>query len=63
MVCALQDFFVRRTGLINFDIHRVVKWKHEIAHECKNYFNWNEEKMANELDSLNSLLTSLTHFK
>jgi glycerol-3-phosphate dehydrogenase len=63
MVCCLQDFFVRRTGLINFDIHRVVKWKYQIALECKTYLQWSEERMSSELNSLNLLLTSLTNFK
>jgi glycerol-3-phosphate dehydrogenase len=63
MVCSLQDFFVRRTGLVNFDIHRVVKWKDQIAVECKTYLHWNEEKMSHELNSLNFILTSVTDFK
>ncbi len=63
MVCKLQDFFVRRTGLVNFDIQRVIKWKLEIARECKVHLNWDEEKMQEELASLNSLLSSLVSFK
>jgi glycerol-3-phosphate dehydrogenase len=62
MVCTLHDFFVRRTGLINFDIQRVIKWKHEIAHECKALLNWDEEKISHELKSLNVLLNAVVNF-
>jgi glycerol-3-phosphate dehydrogenase len=62
MVCSLQDFFVRRTGLINFDIQKVIRWKENIADACKEYLHWNNEKVNQELDSLNLLLASITRF-
>ena len=62
MVCTLQDFFVRRTGLINFDIQKVIRWKEKIADACKEYLHWNDEKVNQELDSLNLLLASITRF-
>jgi glycerol-3-phosphate dehydrogenase len=62
MVCTLQDFFVRRTGLINFDIKKVIRWKQEIAQSCKEYLHWDDQKVTQELDSLNSLLAAITRF-
>ena len=63
MVAGLQDFFVRRSGLINFDIHQVIKWKFEIANECKVLLNWSEDKMFSELQELDSLIQSVQNFK
>lgn len=62
MVCSLQDFFVRRTGLINFDIQKVNRWKAEIAAACKASLNWSDEKVTQELNALNSLITSIRKF-
>jgi glycerol-3-phosphate dehydrogenase len=63
MVCSLQDFFARRTGLINFNIHRVEKWKHQIAESCKVHLQWDDDRLRHELDSLNTLILSVTAFK
>jgi glycerol-3-phosphate dehydrogenase len=62
MVCSLQDFFVRRTGLINFDIQKVVRWKSDIAQACKVQLHWKDEKVNQELDGLNLLIGSITRF-
>jgi glycerol-3-phosphate dehydrogenase len=63
MVCTLQDFFVRRTGLINFDIEKVVRWKTEIARTCQSILNWDEAKLSQELSSVNILIAAITNFK
>jgi glycerol-3-phosphate dehydrogenase len=62
MVCNLQDFFVRRTGLIYFDIHQVEKWKQEIATECATIFGWDNSKTSLELKALESLISSQRNF-
>jgi len=62
MVCTLQDFFVRRTGLINFDIQKVIRWKNDIAYACKVQLHWKDEKVTQELDALNLLIASITRF-
>jgi glycerol-3-phosphate dehydrogenase len=63
MVCSLLDFFVRRTGLINFNIHRVGKWKEAIHEQFKNYFNWSQETSIQELKKLDDQIKSVTNFK
>jgi glycerol-3-phosphate dehydrogenase len=63
MVCTLQDFFVRRTGLVHFDIQKVVKWKKEILEVFKDFLKWDDTRVAREMDALDRLLHSLTHFK
>jgi glycerol-3-phosphate dehydrogenase len=62
MVCTLQDFFVRRTGLVNFDIQKVYKWKKQIAEACKIHLQWSDDLMVKELYELDSLLNSVTAF-
>lgn len=62
MVCTLRDFFVRRTGLIHFDIQRVLRWREEIANECKTYLSWDDSKRAAELKALNTMLEALRKF-
>ena len=63
MVCSLLDFFIRRTGLINFNIHRVEKWKEAILEQFKNYFNWSQETSTQELKKLDDQIKSVTNFK
>jgi glycerol-3-phosphate dehydrogenase len=63
MVTSLQDFFSRRSGLINFDIHRVIKWKLEIANECKSLLHWSEDRMISELHALDELISSAQNFE
>jgi glycerol-3-phosphate dehydrogenase len=52
MVCTLADFFVRRTGLIFFDIARVQRWKDLIAQQCTDKLGWSPERRASELNSI-----------
>ena len=63
MVCTLTDFFVRRTGLIHFDIQKVFRWKNEIAHAIKRHYNWDDTRLKKELNELDVLLDSMTNFR
>lgn len=63
MVCNLQDFFVRRTGLIYFDIHQVEKWKEEIAKECAAFLGWDSTRAAFELNELVALIAAQRNFR
>jgi glycerol-3-phosphate dehydrogenase len=63
MVCTLLDFFVRRTGLIHFDIKKVICWKNEIVMTMKTNYNWDDERVERELRALNKVLDSITHFR
>ena len=62
MICNLQDFFVRRTGLIYFDIYQVEKWKEEIATECASLLGWDNVKISAELKDLGDLMESQRNF-
>jgi len=63
MICNLQDFFVRRTGLIYFDIHQVERWKEEIAKECAAFLGWDHAKTSAELKELSALIGSQRNFQ
>jgi glycerol-3-phosphate dehydrogenase len=63
MVCSLTDFFTRRTGLMNFNIKRVVKWKTQIAESCKALLQWDDRKAAEDLAMLEGLISSITSFR
>jgi glycerol-3-phosphate dehydrogenase len=63
MVCSLSDFFTRRTGLINFNINRVVKWKTQIAESCKALLQWDDQKTKEDLAILDAQMSSITAFR
>lgn len=56
MVVSLADFFVRRTGLLYFDIARVRRYKNEISSYMSSLLPWTTEKQANELRLLEKLI-------
>lgn len=63
MVASLQDFFVRRTGLLYFDIQKVIRWKGEVALLFRKKFRWDESKFRSEVDGLDALIHRLTEFR
>src|SRR5690606_22475765 len=54
MIVTLLDFFLRRTGLVNFDIMRVERWKSEVAEELGRYAGWSAERKKSEIDALDT---------
>ena len=69
MIVTLVDFFLRRTGLVNFDIMRVERWKTEVAEELGRYAGWNPERKQAEINALDAyigearLTNRLAHIK
>ena len=63
MICSLQDFLVRRTGLMYFNIKLVKDHKLAIAHEMQIRLGWSDEKLINELGAIDNLIDSITNFK
>jgi glycerol-3-phosphate dehydrogenase len=62
MVCSLQDFFVRRTGLMYFNIDLVKDNMLAIGQEMKMQMGWSDDQFAREIEQVNSLVKSLTQF-
>jgi glycerol-3-phosphate dehydrogenase len=63
MVCTLNDFLIRRTGLTYFDLGRVLQWKETIARECQVYFKWDDILLAEQLDQLDEFIAALKSFR
>lgn len=56
MVFTLEDFFVRRTGLLYFDIEAVRTWKTDIAEALQAYLGWTDTRKESELAIINKHL-------
>lgn len=52
MVQTPLDFFIRRTGMLYFDIPRLTVVMNAILDDFKKYFNWNDEQYKHELHKL-----------
>ena len=63
MALSLPDFFVRRTGLLYFEIRKVITYKQPIALYFQQVFNWDIKKTEAELLALDKLISETTEFK
>jgi glycerol-3-phosphate dehydrogenase len=63
MVSSLTDFFIRRTGLVYFDIHRVRKWITTAATVMQQRLKWSDERKQNEIEKLEEQIRLVTQFK
>ena len=59
MIVTLNDFFLRRTGLLNFHIDRVIRWRVQVAEVLGRYAGWSDKKKEEELRKLDSLLAEV----
>jgi glycerol-3-phosphate dehydrogenase len=62
MVCSLQDFFIRRTGLLYFDVPRMQHGKDQIAVELSKILRWNDQRTAAEIKALNQQISTAQSF-
>ena len=62
MACTPTDFFMRRTGLLFFDIHRVVLYKELVINLFKTSFSWDENTTENHTKKLEEKLKIATTF-
>ncbi|MFK8102076.1 MAG: glycerol-3-phosphate dehydrogenase/oxidase [Saprospiraceae bacterium] len=62
MICRAEDFFVRRTGQLYFDIENVHLIKDAVLKDLSNYLNWTPETFQSEQDRLEELLYDATHY-
>jgi glycerol kinase len=56
MVNSLEDFFVRRTGRLYFDIKSIAIVRKAVVADLQNYLNWTAEHLASEQQRLDDLL-------
>jgi glycerol-3-phosphate dehydrogenase len=63
MVIKLSDFMVRRTGLLYFDIDKVIKTKHAAAELMKELLKWSDAQMLEELANVEELISNSKQLK
>ncbi len=52
MVFTACDFFIRRTGMLYFDIYRLEQVKETILNDLATYFNWTSDRLKEEYNLL-----------
>lgn len=62
MVIKPTDFLVRRTGLLYFNIPRLLKYKDSILHEFKNHFQWSDQTLESESAELEKVISQSNQF-
>lgn len=62
MVNSLNDFFIRRTGRLYFDIESIKHYKAIIIKDISEYLNWDKGRIKIEEDRLNTALQDATTF-
>lgn len=55
MIGGAEDFFVRRTGALYFDIDEVRKYKETVVNHISNYFQWPESVKISNLKLIENL--------
>jgi len=63
MVMTLRDFFVRRTGLLYFDIEKVKKHRRTVGGYMKTLMQWDDQRYEQEQLALDNLINETTKFK
>jgi glycerol-3-phosphate dehydrogenase len=62
MVISASDFFVRRTGMLFFDMDRMLQYKDWVLTYLRDQFDWSNEKFNQEEAQLNILIADANHF-
>lgn len=63
MVARAEDFFVRRTGLLYFNIHRLSKIKEPLLQAMSQYLTWDEDRLNKERERMDGLINHTLNFK
>jgi glycerol-3-phosphate dehydrogenase len=63
MIVKAADFFVRRTGLLYFDLPKLMKIKTPVLEAMAAHFSWSEEELQKESRSIDLLIEQTCHFK
>lgn len=62
MVSSSEDFFVRRTGRLYFDIQTISIVRASVMQDLQIALGWDEDRMAAEQETLDDLLYDATHY-
>lgn len=63
MVVRATDFFVRRTGLVYFDIHRLLKIKETVIRSMAQDLHWDVDRLATEKRLVDEVIRLTLTFK
>ncbi|MCE7994650.1 MAG: glycerol-3-phosphate dehydrogenase/oxidase [Roseivirga sp.] len=63
LVYRLQDFFIRRTGRLYFDIHSIKHTFSAILDDFTTYFQWSEERVAEEKKAMDYEIEKVSVFE
>ena len=62
MVSSAEDFFVRRTGKLYFDIKSISLIREKVVGDMKNIFLWDEKRTIKEDKKIDDLIYDATHY-
>jgi len=62
MVNSLEDFFVRRTGRLYFDIESIPIVRDAVVKDITTYLKWNDQRLAVEQKRLDDLIYDATNY-
>ena len=62
MVQSAEDFFVRRTGRLYFDIESIAKVRAAVMHDLETYLKWNKKMLTSENQRLDDLIYDATNY-
>ena len=62
MVNRADDFFVRRTGRLYFDIGSIATIRTTVMTDLQNYLGWDAARLAKENEHLDELIYDATHY-
>ncbi|CAN5369750.1 glycerol-3-phosphate dehydrogenase/oxidase [soil metagenome] len=63
MVLKATDFYVRRTGLLYFNIHRLTKIQEPVLKSLARVFNWSDTRIQKERSEIEYLISQTLTFK
>ncbi len=62
MVCSASDFFVRRTGMLYFDLPRMNRIFEQCILQLADHFQWNEDQLKAQMKEMQSLIKEASDF-
>lgn len=62
MVFSIQDFYIRRTGRLYFDIHSIKPTLEVILKDFQNHFGWSAEKVLSEKEAMEKAIEEVSVF-
>ncbi|WP_323755690.1 glycerol-3-phosphate dehydrogenase/oxidase [Roseivirga sp.] len=62
MVFSIQDFYIRRTGRLYFDIHSIKPTLEVILKDFQNHFGWSVEKTLSEKEAMEKAIEEVSVF-